>query len=42
MNLNKLAIKYNSDKYSSHYYTPIYQKYMEAKKIKKLICLKLE
>ena len=36
MNLNKLAIKYNSDKYGSHYYTPIYQKYMEAKKNKKI------
>ena len=36
MNLNKLAIKYNSDKYGSHYYTPIYQKYMEAKKNKNI------
>ena len=38
MDLNKLAIKYKSDKYGSHYYTPIYQRYMEAKKNKK-ICL---
>ena len=36
MNLDKLAIKYRSDKYGSHYYTPIYQKYMESKKNKKI------
>ena len=36
MNLNKLAIKYKSDKYGSHFYTPVYQKYMESKKNKKI------
>jgi hypothetical protein len=36
MNLNKLAKKYKSDKYGSHYYTPIYQKYMEKKKNDKI------
>jgi hypothetical protein len=36
MNLDKLAIKYKSDKYGSHFYTPIYQKYMEIKKNKKV------
>ena len=37
MNLDKLAKKYKSDKYGSHFYTPIYQKYMESKKNKKMI-----
>jgi demethylmacrocin O-methyltransferase len=36
MNLNKLAKKYKSDKYGSHFYTPIYQKYMWSKKNKKI------
>ena len=36
MNLNKLAKKYKSDKYGSHFYTPVYQKYMEGKKNKKI------
>lgn len=36
MNLSKLAKKYKSDKYGSHFYTPIYQKYMQPKKNKKI------
>ena len=36
MNLNKLAKKYKSDKYASHFYTPIYQRYMWSKKNKKI------
>ena len=36
MSLDKLAKKYKSDKYGSHFYTPIYQKYMESKKNKKI------
>ena len=36
MNLNKLAKKYKSDKYGSHFYTPIYQRYMWSKKNKKI------
>ena len=36
MNLNKLAEKYKSDKYGIHFYTPIYQRYMQHKKNQKI------
>ncbi len=35
-NLNQLAIKYKCDKYGSHFYTDIYQKYMSSKKKEKI------
>jgi demethylmacrocin O-methyltransferase len=36
MNLNKLAKKYNSDKFNSHFYTPVYEFYMKEKKNKRI------
>ena len=30
--LDKLALKYNSDKYGEHFYTKIYEKFMSKKK----------
>ena len=39
--LDKLAIKYKSDKFGSHYYTPIYERYMESKKSEKINILEI-
>jgi len=39
--LSRLALKYNCDKYGSHFYTEIYQKYMKAKKSKNIILFEI-
>ena len=39
--ITRLAIKHKSDKYGSHYYTDIYEKYMCKKKNKKIILLEI-
>ena len=39
--LNKLAKKYKTDKYGSHFYTPIYEKFMGLKKNKKILLLEI-
>ena len=39
--LNKLAKKYKTDKYGSHFYTPVYEKFMAFKKNKKILLLEI-
>ena len=39
--LSKLAIKYNCDKYGSHFYTEIYDKYMKVKKNKNIVLFEI-
>lgn len=40
-NLTNLAIKYKTDKFGKHFYTPIYEKYMRDKKNKKINFLEI-
>ena len=40
-NLKSLAIKHNSDKYGSHFYTEIYERYMYPKKNKHIKILEI-
>ena len=39
--LEKLAIKYNTDKHGTHFYTHVYEKYMQKKKRKKIKLLEI-
>jgi len=39
--LDNLAIKYKSDKFGSHFYTPIYEKYMSPNRSKKVNILEI-
>lgn len=39
--LNNLAIKYKTDKFGKHFYTPTYEKYMRDKKNKKITFLEI-
>ena len=41
LTITGLAIKYKSDKYGSHYYTEIYEKYMSKKKNKDVNILEI-